>query len=58
MNHLSLIKESILKRQRLTEAQRIMTKAYRGVSYTDAHHGRPEPARQSDLKYRGLTYSV
>jgi len=58
MNHLSLIKQSIVKRRRLTEAQRLMAKAYRGVEYTDAHHSRPQPKKQSDLKYRGLSYNV
>jgi len=58
MNHLSMIKQAIVKKQRLSQAQRLMAKAYRGVAYTDAHHGRPEPQRSTDLKYRGLRYSV
>ena len=58
MNTLQMIKEQQQKRQRLSEAQKLMAKAYRGVSYTDAHHGRPEPKRSTDLKYRGLRYSV
>lgn len=58
MNTLQMIKEQQQKRQRLFEAQKLMAKAYRGVSYTDAHHGRPEPQKPSDLTYRGIHYSV
>ena len=58
MNHLSMIKAALIKKQRLQDAQQLMAKAYRGVAYTDAHHGRPEPKRSTDLKYRGLPYSV
>ena len=58
MNHLSMIKSALIKKQRLSEAQRLMAKAYRGVDYVDAHHSRPEPKRASDLTYRGIRYSV
>lgn len=58
MNHLSLIKQAAIKRQRLSEAQKLMAKAYRGVSYADAHYGCPEPKKPSDLTYRGIHYSV
>jgi hypothetical protein len=58
MNHLSMIKARLQKEQRLSEAQRLMAKAYRGVAYTDAHHGRPETRKPSDLTYRGIRYSV
>ena len=58
MNTLQMIKERQQKRQRLSDAQRLMAKAYRGVDYVDAHHSRPEPKRASDLTYRGIRYSV
>lgn len=58
MNTLQMIKEQQQKRQRLSEAQKLMAKAYRGVSYTDAHHGRPEHKKPSDLTYRGIRYSI
>ena len=58
MNHLQLIKERIEKRQRLTEAQRLMSKAYRGVEYVDAVHDRPKKDHSLDLAYRGIHYEV
>mgnify|MGYP003337718406 CR=1 FL=1 len=58
MNHLQLIKERIEKRQRLTEAQRLMAKAYRGVEYVDAVHDRPAKDKPTDLTYRGITYHI
>lgn len=58
MNTLQMIKERQIRRSRLSEAQKLMAKAYRGVDYVDAHHSRPEPKRSSDLTYRGIRYSV
>lgn len=58
MNTLQMIKERQIKRSRLTEAQRLMAKAYRGVEYVDAHHTGLKTKRPSDLIYRGLHYSL
>ena len=58
MNALNIIRAKQLKRQKLTEAQRIMAKAYRGVAYTDLQHDRPAAHRTSDLTYRGINYSI
>lgn len=58
MNHLALIKDQMQKRARLTEAQRLMAKAYRGVEYVDAYHDRPEKEGPTDLVYRGITYQI
>ena len=58
MNTLQMIKERQQKRQRLSDAQRLMAKAYRGVDYVDAHHSCPELKRASDLTYRGIRYSI
>lgn len=58
MNHLQLIKERIERLQRLTEAQRLMAKAYRGVEYVDAVHDRPTKDKPTDLIYRGIAYQV
>ena len=58
MNHLSLIKKGIEKRARLTQAQFLMAKAYRGVDYVDAVHDRPEKEGPTDLSYRGIHYQI
>jgi len=58
MNTLQMIKERQVKRSRLSQAQRLMAKAYRGVEYVDAHHAAPRPSRPNDLVYRGLHYSL
>ena len=58
MNTLQMIKERQVKRSRLTAAQKLMAKAYRGVEYIDAHHTALEPKKPSDLTYRGLRYTV
>ena len=58
MNHLQIIKDRIQKNQRLTEAQRLAAKAYRGVEYIDAIHDRPKKSRPLDLAYRGIHYEV
>jgi hypothetical protein len=58
MNHLALIKEGMQKRARLSEAQRLMAKAYRGVEYVDAVHDRPKKDGQTDLVYRGISYQL
>ena len=58
MNHLALIKEGMQKRARLSEAQRLMAKAYRGVEYVDAVHDRPKKDGPTDLVYRGISYQI
>lgn len=58
MNTLQMIKERQIKRSRLTAAQKLMAKAYRGVDYVDASHDRPAKSKPSDLTYRGLRYTV
>lgn len=58
MNTLNIIREKAAKRARLSQAQRLMAKAYRGVEYTDLNHDRPKKSRQTDLTYRGIVYSV
>ncbi len=55
MNVLSLIKNQHGRRQRLSDAQKIHLKAYRGVPYREAPgHDHVE----TDLTYRGQAYHV
>lgn len=35
-----------------------MAKAYRGVEYIDAHHTAQKPQKPTELRYRGVRYSV
>ena len=57
MNTLELIRNRILKNQRLEDAQNLMAKAYRGVAYVDAHHDEPPvQSEPRDLAYRGQHY--
>ncbi|SBO43710.1 DUF4278 domain-containing protein [Cyanobium sp. NIES-981] len=60
MNVLELVRNKILKTQRLHDAQFLMAKAYRGVPYVDAHHDQPTDKGEQDdhkqLTYRGNTY--
>ena len=58
MNTLAMIRERKEKLSRLSEAQRLMAKAYRGVEYIDAHHTAVCKPKKTDLVYRGLRYSV
>lgn len=55
MNILNLIREKQIKRNRLTEAQRLMAKAYRGIDYTSAHLS-PVLLEDHTLTYRGHEY--
>jgi len=55
INTLALVRQQLIKQQRLSEAQRIASKAYRGVPYAQAHHTAAQPA---DLTYRGQTYHI
>jgi len=55
MNVLSLIKNQHGRRQRLSDAQKIHLKAYRGVPYREAPGHDPV---EKDLTYRGQEYHV
>ena len=53
MSPLSLIRNRAVKAARLDAAQKLMAKAYRGVSYTElVHSARPS----AELSYRGVFY--
>jgi hypothetical protein len=55
MNVLSLIRNQLDRSRRLSEAQKIHLKAYRGVPYREApRHDHVE----TDLTYRGQPYHV
>lgn len=56
MNTLDLIRQKQAKRARLSQAQRLMAKAYRGTEYTDAQHTNPHGPHE--LMYRGLKHTV
>jgi len=53
INTLALVRQQLIKQQRLSAAQRMAAKAYRGVPYAQAHHTTQQPA---DLTYRGHKY--
>lgn len=55
LNHLSLIKDNIVRHQALTAAQMVSMKAYRGVPYTEAPH---QEHVSADLMYRGHGYHL
>ncbi|QEY31205.1 DUF4278 domain-containing protein [Synechococcus sp. RSCCF101] len=55
MNVLSLIKNQMDRQHRLSEAQKIQLKAYRGVTYTDAPK---ESHLATELTYRGQAYHM
>ena len=55
MNVLQMIREGSQKRARLSEAQFLMSKTYRGTSYTSAHQP-PLLETHPDLCYRGHGY--
>ena len=55
MNFLQLIKARQEKQARLFEAQYMMAKAYRGVSYTETPSG--GSCAHTELRYRGISYS-
>ena len=58
MNVLSMIKDRQIKAQRRFEAELMMAKAYRGVEYIDAHHSALKPEKKTELRYRGIRYSI
>jgi hypothetical protein len=55
MNVLSLIREKVNREQRLSEAQKIHLKAYRGVPYREAPR---EGHLSTELTYRGQAYHM
>lgn len=55
MNVLSLIKAQQEKRARLSQAQFLMSKSYRGTDYTSAHLS-PTALPHGELTYRGVGY--
>jgi hypothetical protein len=58
MNNLEMARQRIRKNRALSEAQKLMAKAYRGVEYIDAHHGAVKTEKPSDLTYRGIHYNL
>ena len=57
MNVLNIIRTKMVKDKRLDDAQFLMAKAYRGVSYVDAHHDEPQATgTNKELTYRGQHY--
>ena len=53
LNPLHLVRQQIIRQNRLNEAQLLLAKAYRGVPYTDAQHDEKPDA---DLTYRGIKH--
>ncbi len=58
MNTLEITRKQMRKQAALSEAQRLMAKAYRGIEYIDAHHTALKPQRKTELCYRGIRYSI
>ncbi|MGC6483406.1 MAG: hypothetical protein ACON4T_07580 [Synechococcus sp.] len=58
MNTLEITRKSIRRQTALQDAQRLMAKAYRGVEYIDAHHTALKPQKPTELRYRGIRYSI
>ena len=56
MSPLSLIKRSMQRKLRLSEAQFLMAKAYRGVSYTRPLADTVPQPQTTTKKYRGIEY--
>tara|TARA_Y100000289_G_C3929991_1_gene155777 strand:- start:1196 stop:1426 length:231 start_codon:yes stop_codon:yes gene_type:complete len=56
LNHLQLIKDQLLKARRLSDAQFLHLKAYRGVPYQAAPVEKMTGAKVAT--YRGSTYKV
>ena len=55
MNVLNMIRKGQQKRARLSQAQFLMSKTYRGADYSSAHQA-PVLERHPDLVYRGQGY--
>ena len=58
MNTLEITRNHMRKQAALQDAQRLMAKAYRGVEYIDAHHTSLKPQKPTELRYRGIRYSI
>ena len=58
MNTLEITRNHMRKQAALQDAQRLMAKAYRGVEYIDAHHSALKPQKPTELRYRGIRYSI
>ena len=58
MNTLEITRNRMRKQAALSEAQRLMAKAYRGVEYIAAHHTALKPEKATELRYRGIRYSI
>jgi len=56
MSPLSLIKRSMQRKLRLTEAQFLMAKAYRGVSYSRIPADIAPKPQPISKRYRGIEY--
>jgi hypothetical protein len=57
MSPLVLIQQAAKRKQRLNQAQFLMAKAYRGVSYVSASGGISPVQLQSIKTYRGIAYT-
>lgn len=55
MNVLQMIKQQYNREKRLSEAQFLMSKTYRGTDYTSAHQA-PILESHPSLRYRGQGY--
>ena len=55
MNTLNLIRQKVAKRSKLSQAQFLMSKTYRGTDYTSAHLS-PASLPHGKLSYRGVGY--
>mgnify|MGYP001580736049 CR=1 FL=1 len=55
MNVLQMIKQQYNREKRLSEAQFLMSKTYRGTDYTSAHQA-PTLGSHPSLCYRGQGY--
>lgn len=56
MNTLNLIRKAITKRDALTQSQRLMAKAYRGIPYVNVNADQAPKAGLKKLSYRGTKY--
>jgi hypothetical protein len=57
MSPLILIQRATQRKQRLNQAQFLMAKAYRGVSYSSEQGNHLPLSSDSQKKYRGIEYA-
>lgn len=58
MNARERIENGAVKSQREDQAQFLITKAYRGVEYVDAHQSTPpQSGKENSLSYRGVPHA-